>query len=243
MRSTLNRRITRGAGLRNGPFDRPDRIVRRVWGDERDLPRACRRITEGEYNVSGRRAPRIHDQSKDLYHNKYYRGRFTSGTVVGWYTHDQDEWENRKVKTLLRRKLTLRTHHLSKETKARYLKLKQGYISTDSILTEIEQNQIRTSYANALAAAQYSHEDEYKERRALWRQQKQQEREEAEKARLQAILKALGGRKRAAAPEPASASAPEDVSKVDSGRATPAKSQQNAPGQTEFEKTLGGIAK
>lgn len=97
-----------------------------------------------------------------------------------------------------------------------------------------------------MAAAQYSHEDEYKERRALWRQQKQQEREQAEKARLQAILKALGGRKRAAAPEPASApasaSAPEDVTKVDSGRAT-AKSQENAPGQTEFEKALGGIAK
>ncbi|KAF2213883.1 hypothetical protein CERZMDRAFT_83319 [Cercospora zeae-maydis SCOH1-5] len=213
MPSNINRRIkSKGAGLRRGPFSHPGGGKRQKFNGKRDLPRAMRRIEEAEYTVSNRRefftkvplvfaailtkplflgAARITQQNQDLYHNKYYRGRFTSGTIIGWYTHPslESEWSERGNKTRLQCQLARKTKHFSKETKARYMKIKQGYISTDWILTEIEQRQVRTMYANALTAAEYSHEDEEKESRALWRQQKL---EEAEKARLQAILKALG---------------------------------------------------
>ncbi|KAM3416481.1 hypothetical protein BST61_g8074 [Cercospora zeina] len=244
MPSGINRRVTcKGAGLRQ-----PHAKRRQLFGDARDLPRAMRGIEEGEYPVSKRRTARIAEQNQDLYHNKYYRGRFTSGTIIGWYTHLSlhSDWAERQNKTHLQHQLARKTKRFSKETKARYMTIKQGYISTDWILNEIELNRVRTMYENALTAAEYSHEDEEKERKALWRQQKQ---EEEEKARLQAVLKALGGGRAAPVPAPVptsvtpappAATVEEDVSKATSGRA----SRVAADGKrSEFEKTLDGVGK
>ncbi|KAI5362306.1 hypothetical protein Slin15195_G059570 [Septoria linicola] len=135
-----------------------------------------------------RRSRRIKSITTELCHNTHYRGRFTSGTIIGWYTHPSlwEKWANRKFRAYRKiyKKAAPRLPRLSAAVRTKYRQLVQGRISTDFILTDFEQGLLRGGVARDAAAAAARETEEGEGGEGL------EERTEGE-TQLEAILRAL----------------------------------------------------